>query len=86
LQLSRDSFDRLSERLPLLEKLAAGETIHREVVEKVLVSIEADIQNLDREQSIKAFATAEDRQAAEKTRDAAKAAAQRLRTRIMPRT
>jgi hypothetical protein len=81
---SHRSLQRLSERLPLLEKLAAAETIHPEVVGKVLVSIEADIRNLDKEESLKEFAKAEEREKAEKTRDAAKAAALRLRQRIAP--
>jgi radical SAM protein with 4Fe4S-binding SPASM domain len=79
-----NSFQRLSDRLPLLEKLAASETLHREVVEKVLVRIEADIRTLGKEESLKEFATAEDRQAAEKTRDAARAAVLRIRERIVP--
>jgi hypothetical protein len=78
-QPGRDSFKRLSDRLPLLEKLAASETLHPEVVEKVLASIEADIATLTKEESLKEFATAEERETAEKTRDAAKAAALRLR-------
>jgi len=84
MQPSHDSFQRLSGRLPLLEKLAAAETIHPEVVEKVLVSIVADIATLAKEESLKEFATAEERQAAEKTRDAAKAAVKRIRERIVP--
>jgi len=78
----QSSFNSLSDRLPLLEKLAAAETIHPEVVEKALASIEADIQTLSKEESLKEFAKAEDRQKAEKTRDAAKASALRLRQRI----
>jgi hypothetical protein len=84
LRPGRDSFTRLSDRLPLLEKLAAAETLHREVAEKVLVSIEADIATLSWEESLKEFAKAEERQKAEKIRDAAKEAAQRLRRRITP--
>jgi hypothetical protein len=79
-----ESVDRLAARLPLLEKLAAAETLHAEVVEKVLAGIEADIATLAKEESLKEFAKAEDRQKAEKTRDAAKEAAQRLRERITP--
>jgi hypothetical protein len=78
------SFNRLSERLPLLEKLASSEKIHREVVEKVLASIEADIQTLGKEESLKEFAKAEERQKAEKTRDAARAAVLRIRDRVWP--
>jgi hypothetical protein len=84
IQPGHDSFQRLSDRLPLLEKLAAAETLRREVVEKVLVSIEADIATLAKEESLKEFSTTEKRQAAEKTREAAKAAAQQLRRRIQP--
>jgi hypothetical protein len=80
-----DSLQRLSDRLPLLEKLAAAKTLHREVVEKVLVSIETDIQTLAKEESLKEFAKAEERQKAEKTRDAAKASALHLRRRITTR-
>jgi hypothetical protein len=83
-QPGQSSFQRLSDRLPLLEKLSAAQTIHPEVVEKVLAGIEADIATLAKEESLKEFATVEDRQAAEKTRDAAKEAAQRLRERITP--
>ncbi|MCX5654430.1 MAG: hypothetical protein NTY65_07265 [Planctomycetota bacterium] len=81
-QPGRDSFNRLSDRLPLLEKLAAAVTLHPEVVEKVLESIETDIQTLSKEESLKEFAKAEEREKAEKTRDAAKASALRLRQRI----
>jgi cob(I)alamin adenosyltransferase len=79
-----ESVERLAARLPLLEKLAASKTLHREVVEKVLVSIETDILTLSKEESLKEFAKAEERQKAEKTRDAAKAAAKRIRERIVP--
>ena len=79
-----ESVERLAARLPLLEKLAASETLHREVVEKVLVSIVADIATLAKEESLKEFAKAEDRQKAEKTRDAARAAVLRIRQQISP--
>jgi hypothetical protein len=82
IQPGHDSLTRLSDRLPLLEKLAAAETLHREVVEKVLASVEADIQTLAKEESLKEFTKAEGREKAEKTRDAAKASALRLRQRI----
>jgi len=85
LRPGHDSLQRLSDRLPLLEKLAASETLHREVVEKVLVSIEADIQTLAKEESLKEFSKAEEREKAEKTREAARAAVLRIREHITPR-
>jgi hypothetical protein len=85
LRPGQSSFNSLSDRLPLLEKLAAAETIHPEVVEKVLVSIVADIATLAKEESLKEFAKAEERQKAEKTRDAARAAVLRIREHITPR-
>jgi len=78
IRAGHDSLTRLSDRLPLLEKLVAAETIHPEVVEKVLVSIVADIATLAKEESLKEFAKAEERQKAEKTRDAARAAVLRI--------
>ncbi|MCX5654429.1 MAG: hypothetical protein NTY65_07260 [Planctomycetota bacterium] len=76
------SFNRLSDRLPLLEKLAAAETIHPEVVERVLVSVVADIQTLAKEESLKEFTKAEEREKALKTRDAARAAVLRIQQHI----
>ena len=84
LRPGQSSFNSLSDRLPLLEKLASAVTLHREVVEKVLVSMEADIQTLAKEESLKEFAKAEERQKAEKTRDAARAAVLRIRDRVWP--
>jgi hypothetical protein len=84
IQPGHDSLTRLSDRLPLLEKLAASETLHREVVVKVLISVGADIQTLAKEESLKEFAKAEEREKAEKTRDAARAAVRRIRERIVP--
>ena len=40
---ARDSAERLGSRLPLLEQLAASQVLHPEVVERVLVQVEADI-------------------------------------------
>ena len=40
------SADRLSARLPLLEKLAAQQTIHPEVLDKILNNLEADLKDV----------------------------------------
>jgi len=42
------SMRRLRDRLPLLEKLAASERIHRDVVNKVLAQIETDLASLEK--------------------------------------
>lgn len=43
---AKASADRLSARLPLLEKLAAQQTIHPEVVDKTLKNLEADLKDV----------------------------------------
>ena len=47
---ARDSLVRLADRLPLLEKLAASETIQPQVVSKVLDTVEKDLAVLDQKQ------------------------------------
>jgi hypothetical protein len=42
------SMARLSERLPLLEELAVGETLRPEVIEKVLATVERDVATIGR--------------------------------------
>ncbi len=49
---ARDSMKRLSARLPLLEKLAAAETLQPDVARKVLAAIEADHAILSKPQMI----------------------------------
>jgi len=47
----RDSLKRLTDRLPLLEKLADAETIRPEVVSKVLATVEKDLATLRQEKT-----------------------------------
>ena len=78
---AHDSLSRLQARLPLLEKLAADEKIHPDAVRKVLATIEADVVYLDAEEHLKEF-TPKDRPEAEKARDAARAALERVKSRL----
>jgi len=65
---ARDSMKRLAARLPLLEKLAAAETLQPGVVRKVLASIEADHATLSKPAMIERLPEA-DRQRAVALRD-----------------
>jgi len=47
---ARNSLKRLTDRLPLLEKLADSDTLQRQVVSKVLDTVEDDLALLDRQE------------------------------------
>jgi hypothetical protein len=98
---AQQSLKRLSEKLPLLEKMAARERLSGTVVEKVLVSVERDLSVLggpagptwppkqddsgattEEARSALEALPADRRAEAEKTRDAVKAAVQRIRARM----
>ena len=81
MQPSHDSLARLEARLPLLEKLAAAEKIHPDAVRKVLATIEEDIAFLEVKDHLNEFEPKQ-RPAAEKVRDAARAALDRVKTRL----
>ena len=81
MQPAHDSLARLEARLPLLESLAMDEKIHPDAVRKVLTTIEADVAYLDAEEHLNEFPP-KDRPAAEKTRDAARAALDRVKARL----
>ena len=76
-----ESVGRLSQQLPLLEKLAAAETLKPEVVEKVLGRIEEDLARLDDADVIEQLPPAE-RRSAPKVRDQVKRQVQRIRARL----
>jgi hypothetical protein len=46
----RDTLARLEGRLPLLERLATEETLHPDVVRRVLARVEADLEHLESEE------------------------------------
>ncbi|HPD16284.1 MAG TPA: hypothetical protein PLE19_15130 [Planctomycetota bacterium] len=65
-----DSLKRLADRLPLLEKLAAAGKVPRQVIGKVIATVERDITTLGDEKLL-AGLVEPDRQRAEETRKAA---------------
>ncbi|HOX05286.1 MAG TPA: hypothetical protein PK280_02700 [Planctomycetota bacterium] len=71
------SSERLARRLALLEKLVAGGKVHRAAMEKVLASVQADLAVLDDDRQLAPLG-AQERAAAERTRDAARAAVEKL--------
>jgi ParB-like chromosome segregation protein Spo0J len=81
MQPGHDSLARLEARLPLLEKLAAAEKIHPDAVRKVLATIEEDIAFLEVKDHLNEFEPKQ-RPAAEKVRDAARAALDRVKIRL----
>ena len=78
---ARDSMTRLSARLPLLEKLAAAETLQPGVVRKVLASVEQDLVTLSKPAMIERLPEAKRPEAAT-LRDAAQAKLGALKTRL----
>ncbi|MHC4607718.1 MAG: hypothetical protein ACYTAF_12455 [Planctomycetota bacterium] len=80
---ARESAKRLADRLPLLEKLAASGKLKLAVVEKILLSIEGDLAVLDDKEQLKMLDRfADERDAAEKTRDDVRKHAKKLRDRL----
>jgi hypothetical protein len=79
-QPARESLDRLSDRLALLEQLAGAKAVRGEVVYKVLGTIEADLAVLGNENSLAGLEEKERPEAA-RVRDAAKAAIAKIRAR-----
>ncbi len=71
------SLERLSQRLPLLKKLAAEGSVHPAVLEKIVPSIEADLKTLSDERSLKEARTP--REVAEKLRREAQATLDEIR-------
>jgi hypothetical protein len=65
---TRDSLERLTARLPLLERLAADEKVHPAAVRKALVSIERDLAQLAGPDAVNRLPEA-DRAKAERLRD-----------------
>jgi len=64
--------ERLSDRLPLLEKLAASRSLRPQVISKVLESIEEDLANLSNPQYLNRYKDDAQRQKAIEIRDAAR--------------
>jgi len=82
---ARKSLDRLSKRLPLLEKLAAGGKLNKAACEKIITAAKADLKVLSDEQKLtSAQLSAEERARAVKTREAVKSALQRLKMHLSP--
>ena len=73
---ARVSFEQLSLRLPLLKQLAANGKLHRAALDKVLGSIEADIQVLANEAELKRMQPSERDQAQLLRKDAEAAVAE----------
>lgn len=81
---ARESFKRLSVRMPLLEKLARTRKLQRNVVEKIAANIERDIANLEKEENLDRMPFAE-RDKALEVREKAKTLLRRLRRGRRPR-
>jgi hypothetical protein len=79
---ARDSMERLTARLPLLENLAASEKVHAAVARKVLASIERDIATLSDPKLLHTLPEA-DRPKAEEVRRAAADHAAKLKAALI---
>ena len=80
---AKDSYQRLADRLPLLENLAASDTLKPEVLEKILGSIERDVATLANEKHLARLSETE-RAKATKVRDTARTQLQEIRRRLNP--
>ncbi|MHC4605347.1 MAG: hypothetical protein ACYTAF_00235 [Planctomycetota bacterium] len=79
---AQQSMERLSDRLPLLERFAAEEKLKREVVEKTLASVEEDIAILEDEDVYFDRFTDAERDEARALREKVKALVERIRARL----
>jgi len=75
------SLDRLSKRLPLLEKLAAGGKLNPAACEKIIAAAEADLAVLSRKEELVHLPPGE-KEKTSTTRDAVRSAVERLRARL----
>ena len=76
---ARDSADRLAERLPLLQKLAADGTIDRAALEKTLAAVEQDLAVLADEKEMIRLSESLERAKAENIRATVRAQVEKLR-------
>jgi hypothetical protein len=77
----RQTMERLSARLPLLEKAAAAKRLRPEVLRKALVHVEEDLAVLEAKGSVDRLPPL-DRKRAEELRDAVRAKVKQLRTKV----
>jgi hypothetical protein len=73
--------ERLSERLPLLDKLAYSRKLHPDVVARLLVQIEADLATLEN-QEITNMLSPESRKKAEELRKSVAAQVDKLKAAV----
>jgi hypothetical protein len=73
--------ERLSERLPLLDKLAYSRKLHPDVVARLLVQIEADLATLEK-QEITNMLSPESRKKAEELRKSVAAQVDKLKAAV----
>jgi hypothetical protein len=78
---ARDSLSRLTNRLPLLEKLADSTTLRPDVVDKVLDTVEQDLATLD-DQQMRDGLPDEQRPQADEVREAVRAHVEEIRTKL----
>jgi len=78
-QPARDSMNRLRARIPLLARLAGGQKLQPDVVQKVLVAVEQDIAALGKKEVLDTLPEGE-RPNAQQVRDAAVEAVKRLKS------
>lgn len=76
-----ESMERLSERLPLLDKLAYSRKLHPDVVARLLVQIEADLATLEK-QEITNMLSPESRKKAEELRKSVAAQVDKLKAAV----
>jgi hypothetical protein len=77
---TKKSLDRLSERLPLIEKFAAAEIIQPAVASKVVATIEEDLKNLDEE--AERIYSGKDKEKIRTTREAAQKLIKKIQERM----
>ena len=76
------SMHRLNQRLPLLEKMAANETLHPVAITKALDKIHADVELLENEEQLSQLAGDNERNEAKRLATEVKARLTKLRARV----
>jgi hypothetical protein len=79
------SFRRLQARLPLVQQLAAAETLHPEAIRIILATLDADLAKLDEPGAIDRIKIPEMEAAARKVRETARPVIEDIRLRLSPK-